>query len=83
MFSHVNLISHDIKIEKNFEKLLQRKCDSHTKYKASYFCTNHSCVKNSTSFLCKRCYNNHPKNHLNHKEIKSIRDLFQMKNLIK
>ena len=79
MFSHMNFITNDIKIEENFEKLLQRKCDGHNKYKASYFCTNLSCVKNSTSFLCELCYDNHPQNHCNHKEIKSVGDLFQMK----
>ena len=81
MLSHMNLISNDIKIEENFEKILQRKCDSHNKYKAFYFCTNLSCVKNSTSFLCELCYNNHPKSHFNHKEIQYLGDLFQIKRL--
>ena len=79
MFGYANLISDEKKIEENFEKLLQRKCDNHNKYKASYFCTNISCVKNSTNFLCELCYNNHSKSHLYHKEIKSVWDLFQMK----
>ena len=79
MFSYVNLVSNDIKIEENLEKIRQKRCDNHNKYEASHFCTNLSCVKNSTSFLCELCYNNHPKNHFNHKEIQSVGDLFQMK----
>ena len=78
MFNYVNA---EIKIEKNLENLRQRKCDSHNKYKASYFCTNFSCVKNSTSFLCEICYKNHSRNHLNSQEIKSVWDLFPMKRL--
>ena len=77
MFSHMNLI--DIKMEENFDKLLQRKCDGHNKYKASYFCINPLCVKNSTSFLCELCYNNHCKSHLKHKEIKTVDEIFSTK----
>ena len=64
----IDLADGDIKIEQNFEKLRQKKCNNHDKQKASYFCTNVSCIQNSTSFLCKLCYNSHSKNHLNHKE---------------
>ena len=81
MFSYVNLVNNDIKIEENLEKLRQKRCDSHSKYKASYFCTNFSCLKNSTSFLCEFCYNNHSTNHLKQKEIQSVEDLFSTKRL--
>ena len=72
MFSYVDLVSNDIKIEENLEKLRQKNCDEHKKYKASHFCTNLSCVTNSMSFLCQFCYNKHSINHLNHKEIKYV-----------
>ena len=82
MIQFIDFVNDEIKIEENFEKLRQRKCNSHNKYKACYFCTNFSCVQNSTSFLCELCYNDHPKNHFNNKEIKSVEDLFSMKRLI-
>ena len=56
MFSLVNA---EIIIEVNLEKLRQKRCNSHNKHKATYFCTNHSCVTNSKSFLCAFCYKNH------------------------
>ena len=79
MLSFVNLVSDDIKIEENFEKLLQRKCDTHNKYKASYCCINLLCVKNSCCFLCELCYSNHPQSHLNNKEIKTVDQIFSTK----
>ena len=81
MLSYVNLVSNDLKIEENLEKIRQKRCDSHNKYKASHFCTNHLCIKNSTSFLCQFCYNNHSKNHKNNEEIQSVEDLFSTKRL--
>ena len=81
MFDYVNLFSDENKIEENFEKLRQKKCDNHNKYKASYCCINPLCIKNSASFLCELCYKNHDKNHLNCQEIKSVWDLFPMKRL--
>ena len=81
MLSYVNLVSNDMKIEDNLEKLRQRKCDSHNKYKASYLCTNPLCVTNSLCFLCQLCYKNHSKNHFINQEIKSIEDLFYTKAL--
>ena len=78
MFSYV-FANDTIKIEEKLEKIRQKKCDSHNKYKASHFCTNLSCVKNSTSFLCEFCYKNHSQNHINCQEIKSVGDLFSMK----
>ena len=71
----------DNKIEENFEKIRQKKCDTHNKYKASYCCINSLCVKNLSCFLCELCYKNHSKNHLNSQEIKSIGDLFSTKTL--
>ena len=81
MLSFVNLVNDEMKIQENLEKIRQKKCDSHNKYQASHFCTNPSCIKNSTSFLCEFCYNNHSKNHLNRKEIKTIDELFSTKRL--
>ena len=81
MIGHISLVNDERKIEENFEKLRQKKCDSHNKYKATYCCTNFSCIKNSTSFLCEFCYKNHSQNHLNCQEIKSVGDLFSMKRL--
>ena len=78
MFS---LFNEETTIENNLEKLRQRKCDSHNKYKASYFCTNSLCVTNSLCFLCQLCYKNHSKNHFINQEIKSIEDLFSTKAL--
>ena len=75
------LFNEETTIENNFEKLRQRKCDSHNKYKASYFCTNSLCVTNSLCFLCQLCYKNHSKNHLNYQKIMSIEDLFSVKAL--
>ena len=40
---------------------------------------NLSCVKNSTSFLCELCYNNHSQNHINHKKIKYVDEIFLMR----
>ena len=77
----IGLIESAIKIEANLEKIRQKKCDSHNRYKASYFCTNVSCVINSTSFLCELCYDNHSKNLPNHREIKAVDDLFSTKRL--
>ena len=79
MINFVSLIDGEFKIEENLEKIRQKKCNSHNKYKASYFCINPSCVKNSTSFLCELCYNNHSKNHAQCQEIKFIDDLFSTK----
>ena len=81
MIGFIDLTDSEAKIEENLEKIRQKRCDSHNKYKAAYFCTNVSCIKNSTSFLCGLCYDNHSKNHLNNKEIKSIEDLFSTKRL--
>ena len=81
MIGFIDLVDGEIKIQENFEKLRQKRCDSHNKYKASHFCTNISCITNSTGFLCELCYNNHSKDHPNHKEIKSVDDLFSMKRL--
>ena len=81
MFTYVNLVSDEKKIEENLEKIRQKRCDSHNKYKASHFCSNILCVKNSTSFLCQFCYNNHSINHLKYKEIHFVEDLFSTKSL--
>ena len=81
MIRFINLVDDEIKLEENLEKICQKRCDSHNKYKATHFCTNFSCVKNSTSFLCELCYNNHSKNHLKHKEIKGVEDLFSLKRM--
>ena len=81
MLSYVNLVNNDVKIEENLERIRQKRCDNHNKYKASYFCTNLSSLKNSTSFLCQFCYNNHSINHLKYKEIQSVEDLFSTKRL--
>ena len=87
MFNHINLIGNvDLvdgitKVEENFEKIRQKQCDNHNKYKASYCCINPLCVKNSSCFLCELCYKNHSQNHINCQEIKSIGDLFSMKKL--
>ena len=77
----MNLVSNDIKIEENLEKIRQKRCDSHNKYKASHFCTNLSCIKDSISFLCEFCYNNHFINHFNNKEIKTVDEIFSTKRL--
>ena len=76
MLNSVSLIDSEIKIQENLKKIRQIKCASHNKNKASYFCTNASCVQNSTSFLCELCYDNHSKNHAQHHEIKYIDDIF-------
>ena len=52
MFGYIDLVN-------------SQKCNSHNFYKASYFCTNFSCVQNSTSFLCEIWYIDHPKNNFN------------------
>ena len=82
MLSYVNLVSNDIKIQENLEKLRQRKCNSHNKYKASYFCTNALCVINSLCFLCQLCYKNHSKIHFIDQEMRPIDDLFSTKALV-
>ena len=79
MISFIGLVDNELKIQENLEKIRHKKCDSHNKYQASHFCTNSSCVKNSTSFLCELCYNTHSNNHLNHKEIKYVDELFSTK----
>ena len=81
MISFIGLTNGEIKIEENFEKIRQKKCDSHNRYKASHFCTNISCVKNSTSFLCELCYRSHSKNHVISQEIKTIDEIFSTKRL--
>ena len=81
MFSHVNFVNDEIERQENLEKIRQKKCDNHNKYQVSHFCTNPSCVQNSTSFLCELCYNNHSKNHLIHKKIKTVDELFSTKRL--
>ena len=82
MIGFIRLVNdQDAKIQENLEKIRQKKCESHNKYQASHFCTNSTCVKNSTSFLCELCYNNHSKNHLNSKEIKTVDELFSTKRL--
>ena len=80
MFSYF-LVNDEIKIEENFEKILQKRCDNHNKYKASHFCTNILCVKNSTSFLCEFCSKNNSNTHRNYEEIQSFEDLFSIKRL--
>ena len=70
------VLNDEIKIEENLEKLRQKKCDTHNKYKASHFCMNPLCINNSLSFLCELCYINHSKDHFNHKEIKYVDEIF-------
>ena len=77
----IGFANDEIKIQENLEKLRQKRCDSHNKYKASYFCTNISCVKNSASFLCDLCYRNHSKNHVTSQEIKTVDEIFSTKKL--
>ena len=79
MFSLSN--EEKMSIEENFEKLCQKKCNEHNKYKASYFCVNPLCVTNSSCFLCQFCYKNHSKTHLNYYEIKYIDEIFSTKGL--
>ena len=81
MIGFIGLVDSEIKIQENLEKIRQKRCDSHSKYKASHFCTNISCVKNSTSFLCELCLKNHSKNHFNCQEIKTVDEIFSTKRL--
>ena len=44
MIGFIGLFNNEnVKIEKNLEKIRQKKCDSHNKYQASYCCINPSC----------------------------------------
>ena len=81
MVFYSNPIDQELIIQNNLLNLRQRKCDTHKKYQASHFCTNSLCVKNSESFLCELCYENHAKNHQIQKEIKTVDELFSTKRL--
>ena len=81
MIGFIGLADSELKIQENLVKIRHKKCDSHNKYQASYFCTNSSCVKNSTSFLCELCYKKHSKNHLNYQKIQYVDEIFSTKRL--
>ena len=50
MFNDRNLVDDEEKIKEDLEKIRQKRCDNHNKYKASHFSTNLLCIKIQQAF---------------------------------